>query len=136
MEQPLVSIIIPIYNAENTLRKCLGRVRNQTYENIEVLMVDDGSTDHSSEICQEYCTADPRFRLLRQAHQGVAAGRNRAMAEAQGTYLQFCDSDDWLSLIHIYTAPWPSDTRTKAPYQLQASISLTTSCSILTPCHN
>lgn len=97
MEQPLVSIIIPIYNAENTLRKCLGRVRNQTYENIEVLLVDDGSTDHSGEICQEYCAADPRFRLLRQAHQGVAAGRNRAMAEAKGTYLQFCDSDDWMT---------------------------------------
>ncbi len=97
MVQPLVSIIIPIYNAEKTLRKCLGRVRHQTYENIEVLMVDDGSSDHSVEICREYCAADPRFRLLSQPHRGVAAGRNWAMSEARGTYLQFCDSDDWMT---------------------------------------
>ena len=82
MDQPLVTIIIPIYNAERTLRKCLGRVRNQSYQNIEVLLVDDGSTDRSPDICREYCEKDPRFRLLTQAHQGVAAGRNRAMGEA------------------------------------------------------
>ena len=97
MDQPLVTIIIPIYNAEQTLRKCLGRVRNQSYQNIEVLLVDDGSTDRSPDICREYCEKDPRFRLLTQAHQGVAAGRNRAMGEAQGTYIQFCDSDDWMT---------------------------------------
>lgn len=97
MDQPLVTIIIPIYNAERTLRKCLGRVRNQSYQNIEVLLVDDGSTDRSPDICREYCEQDPRFRLLAQAHQGVAAGRNRAMGEARGTYLQFCDSDDWMT---------------------------------------
>lgn len=97
MDRPLVSIIIPIYNAEKTLRKCLARVRNQTYENIEILLVDDGSTDRSGEICREYCDADARFRLLRQTHQGVAAGRNLAMTEAQGGYIQFCDSDDWMT---------------------------------------
>lgn len=96
MDQPLVTIIIPIYNAEKTLRKCLGRVKNQTYPHIEVLLVDDGSTDGSREICREYCQQDSRFRLLLQPHQGVAAGRNRAMAEARGVYLQFCDSDDWM----------------------------------------
>ncbi len=98
MDRPLVTVIIPIYNAEATLRKCLGRVRNQTYQRLEVLMVDDGSTDGSAAICREYCGKDPRFRLLRQEHQGVAAGRNRAMAEAKGSYLQFCDSDDWMTI--------------------------------------
>lgn len=97
MNQPLVSIIIPIYNAEKTLRKCLGRVRNQSYDNIEVLLVDDGSTDGSRAICTEYCEKDSRFRLLQQTHLGVAAGRNRAMAEANGEYIQFCDSDDWVT---------------------------------------
>ena len=97
MEQPLVTIIIPIYNAEKTLRKCLGRVRNQSYEKLEVRLVDDGSTDRSRDICREYCRKDPRFRLLEQPHLGVAAGRNRAMNQAQGVYLQFCDSDDWMT---------------------------------------
>lgn len=98
MDQPLVSIIIPIYNAEKTLRKCLGRVRAQSYEKIEVLMVDDGSTDHSQDICREYCKKDGRFFLLEQAHRGVAAGRNLAMQQARGQYIQFCDSDDWMTL--------------------------------------
>lgn len=96
MERPLVSVIIPVYNAEKTLRKCLGRVKNQSYDRLEVLLVDDGSTDGSRAICEEYCQKDSRFRLICQAHEGVAAGRNRAIAEATGTYLQFCDSDDWL----------------------------------------
>ena len=89
MERPLVTVIIPVYNAEKTLRKCLGRVKNQSYDRLEVLLVDDGSTDGSQAICEEYCRKDPRFRLLCQPHQGVAVGRNRAIAEAKGTYLQF-----------------------------------------------
>lgn len=96
MERPLVTVIIPVYNAEKTLRKCLGRVKNQSYDRLEVLLVDDGSTDGSQAICEEYCRKDSRFQLICQSHQGVAVGRNRAIAEAKGTYLQFCDSDDWM----------------------------------------
>ncbi len=96
MEQPLVSIIVPIYNAEKTLTRCLSRIRNQTYKRIEVILVDDGSTDGSADICQNFVRHDSRFRLLRQSHQGVAAGRNLAMAEANGDFLQVCGGAEWM----------------------------------------
>ncbi len=97
MKRPTVSVIVPVYNAEKTLRRCLDSIRSQTWREIEVLLVDDGSTDASAAICREYCARDGRFHLIaKEKNSGVADSRNRAIAAATGKYLQFADSDDWL----------------------------------------
>lgn len=97
MDKPTVTVIVPIYNAEKTLRRCLESIRCQSWQALEVLLVNDGSSDGSRAICEEYCGRDSRFRLIDKAcNSGVADSRNRAIAEATGKYLQFADSDDWL----------------------------------------
>lgn len=97
MTRPTVTVIVPVYNAEKTLRRCLDSIRGQTWREIEVLMVNDGSTDGSRGICKEYCEKDARFHLIdKEQNSGVADSRNRAIAAATGKYLQFADSDDWL----------------------------------------
>ena len=97
----LVTIIIPIYNMEKHLRRCLESVQQQTYTNIEVLLVDDGSIDNSASICQEFCLNDTRFRYLFQKNAGVSAARNYGLAVASGDLLGFCDSDDWIAPDYI-----------------------------------
>ena len=97
MIRPTVSIIVPVYNAEKTLRRCLDSIACQTWRALEVLLVNDASTDGSLAICREYCEKDARFHLIDKArNSGVADSRNRAIAVATGKYLQFADSDDWL----------------------------------------
>ena len=93
---PLVSIIIPVYNAAPDLATCIESVRRQRYQNIEVLLVNDGSSDASLDICQMYANRDPRFCVINKENSGVSATRNLAIERAQGKYLQFLDSDDWL----------------------------------------
>lgn len=97
MDTPLVSIIIPIYNAEKQIERCLCSIRNQTYKNIEVLMVNDGSTDHTLQILSKYEEKDTRFRLINKGNTGVSDSRNIGMKEAKGKYLQFVDGDDWIT---------------------------------------
>ncbi len=97
MAQPLVSVIIPIYNVFDYLPQCLDSVRRQTYENIEVLLVNDGSTDGSSAVCREYVRRDSRFQLIDKANSGVSDSRNQALDRAAGKYVQFIDGDDWLT---------------------------------------
>ena len=96
MEQPRVSIIVPVYNAGRYLGPCLESIRGQTCPDIEVLLVDDGSTDGSGALCAALAKADPRFRYIRQDNAGVSAARNRGIALSGGKYLQFVDSDDQL----------------------------------------
>lgn len=97
MTRPTVTVIVPVYNAEKTLRRCLDSIRSQTWQALEVLLVNDGSTDGSRGICREYCEKDARFHLIdKEQNSGVADSRNRAIAAATGKYLQFADSDDWL----------------------------------------
>lgn len=91
-----VSVIVPIYNMEDYLRRCLETLRAQTFLDFEVLMVDDGSTDGSRRIEEEFAREDPRFRLLAQANGGVASARNAGLREAQGEYLAFVDADDFV----------------------------------------
>lgn len=91
----LVSVVIPVYNIEAHLRQCLDSVRAQTLEEIEVICVDDGSTDQSPAILADYARRDPRFRVITQANAGPGAARNTGMAQADGEYLIFLDSDDW-----------------------------------------
>lgn len=90
----MVSVIVPIYNVEEYLEECLESIRNQTYANIEVILVNDGSTDGSREICESYCEKDIRFRLINQENQGQSVARNRGVKESVGQYIMFVDSDD------------------------------------------
>ena len=96
MEGPAVSIIVPVYNVKPYLEKCLSSIRFQTCRDFEVLLVDDGSTDGSADICRSYVALDSRFRLLEQANAGASAARNLGMTQTAGRYLQFVDGDDWL----------------------------------------
>lgn len=91
---PLVSVIIPIYNQEKYLRECLDSICNQSLPNIEIICVNDGSTDKSSEILENYVKQDSRIRILSQKNQGAGAARNLGMKVAKGEYLSFLDSDD------------------------------------------
>jgi glycosyltransferase involved in cell wall biosynthesis len=92
----LISVIIPVYNVEKYLRQCLDSVLNQTYTNYEVIMVDDGSTDSSYDICREYCEKDCRFKAFHKENGGASSARNYALSKASGDYVFFLDSDDWL----------------------------------------
>lgn len=97
----LVSVVVPIYNVEAFLRDCLDSIRDQTYARLQVVLVDDGSTDGSAAIAEEYVAADPRFVLVRQANAGLSAARNAGVPHATGEYLAFVDSDDVLAA-HAY----------------------------------
>ena len=92
-----VSIIIPVYNSERYLNRCLDSVLSQRYTHLEVLLIDDGSTDHSLNICREYAAKDNRIRVVHQDNQGASAARNTGLDHATGEYIMFCDSDDMVS---------------------------------------
>ena len=94
---PTVSIIVPVYNAERTIRRCIESILNQEYTDFELLLVDDGSLDASGAICDEYAGRDSRVQVFHKANSGVSSSRNLALDRAQGTYLQFLDSDDWIT---------------------------------------
>ena len=94
---PTVSIIVPVYNAQRTLRRCIDSVLNQTFSDFELLLVDDGSKDESGEICDSYALRDERVKVFHIENSGVSAARNVALDRARGEYLQFLDSDDWIT---------------------------------------
>lgn len=96
MIEPLISVIIPVYNVEKYLRQCLDSVLKQTYTNYEAILVDDGSTDNSSKICDEYCQKDDRFRVIHCENGGLSVARNTGLDDANGEYIYFLDSDDWI----------------------------------------
>ncbi len=91
-----VSIIIPAYNASKTIEKCLQSVINQTYKNIEIIIVNDGSNDDTEEIVHKKCENDTRIVLINQVNQGVSSARNNGIKVSRGAYLMFVDCDDWL----------------------------------------
>ncbi len=94
---PLVSIIVPIYNAEKNLDRCIESILNQTYREFELLLLDDGSGDSSGGICDRYAALDERIRVIHKANSGVSDTRNQGIALARGEYIQFLDSDDWIT---------------------------------------
>ena len=96
MDEGKVSVIIPIYNAALYLQECLYSVLNQSYTNIEVILIDDGSTDESLEICKDFQRQDARVVVLSQTNQGVSCARNVGLSVASGNYISFVDSDDWI----------------------------------------
>lgn len=95
-EQPLVSVIVPIYNAKKHIARCVESIRRQTYRNLEILLLNDGSSDVSGPICAMYAKVDSRITLIDKANSGVSATRNLGMRAAKGKYLQFVDADDTL----------------------------------------
>ena len=94
--RPLVSVIVPIYNAKDHIARCVESIRRQTYENLEILLLNDGSEDVSLPVCQMFARVDKRITLIDKANSGVAATRNLGLRYATGEYLQFVDADDTL----------------------------------------
>lgn len=97
----LISVIIPIYNTELYLERCLETVKNQLYTNLDIILVDDGSKDKSLEICLKYCKLDSRFRVFEQENNGVSSARNLGLEVSKGKYILFLDSDDYIGNKHI-----------------------------------
>ena len=93
-----VSVIVPVYNGEKNIKRCADSVLNQDYPELELILIDDGSRDRSWEIIQTVAANDPRVKAIHQENGGVSSARNRALAEASGTYVQFADVDDWLPM--------------------------------------
>lgn len=93
----LISVIIPVYNVERYLKKCIDSVRMQTYQNLQIVLIDDGSTDKSPEICDEYAKEDNRILVIHKKNGGLSSARNKGLQVATGDYITFLDSDDYVS---------------------------------------
>ena len=92
----MISIIIPVYNAEHYLRQCIESVIAQTFEDWEAILVNDGSKDGSLAICQEYAAKDKRIKVIDKSNGGPSSARNRGLNEAKGEFVYFMDADDWV----------------------------------------
>ena len=93
----LISVVVPIYNTESYLDKCIGSIVNQRYSNLEIILVDDGSTDNSLDICRKWERADRRIVVLHQENQGLSAARNTGIRTAKGKFIGLVDSDDYIA---------------------------------------
>ena len=96
MSNPKISVIIPVYNAESTLRRCVDSVLAQTFTDFECLLINDGSKDKSGEICDEYARKDSRVKVFHKENGGVSSARNVGLDNARGEWVSFVDSDDWV----------------------------------------
>ena len=92
-----ISIIVPVFNVEKMLPHCLDSIKAQTFSDFECLLIDDGSTDSSGILCDEYVAFDPRFKVIHSENQGASAARNLGLDNASGEWIQFIDSDDWIA---------------------------------------
>ena len=93
---PNISVIVPVYNAEEYLERCVNSILRQTCPDLEVLLVDDGSRDSSGAMCDAFAAQDSRVRVLHQENSGISAARNAGLSQAKGDYIGFVDSDDWI----------------------------------------
>ena len=103
----LISIIIPVYNSEKYIKRCLDSIVTQSYKNIEIIVIDDGSTDDSKNICENYSKIDSRIKVINKKNEGVSSARNDGIKNANGEYLMFVDADDWLekdAIMILYSA--------------------------------
>lgn len=98
LERPLLSVIVPVYNVEKYIDDCIKSIINQHYSNLDILLIDDGSKDKCSQICDEYAKMDNRIRVIHQANQGLAKARNVGIKNAKGKYITFLDSDDFIDV--------------------------------------
>ena len=92
-----ISVVIPVYGVEKYIRQCLESIINQTYKNLEIIVVNDGTKDNSMKIVEEYLS-DERIKIINKQNGGLSSARNRGMEEATGKYIFFVDSDDWIEL--------------------------------------
>lgn len=92
----LISIVVPIYNVQDYLERCIQSIISQTYKNIEIILVDDGSNDNSGKICDEYLRKDERIKVIHKENGGLSDARNVGKENAKGTYIAFIDSDDYI----------------------------------------
>lgn len=99
----LISIVVAVYNAEKTIKKCVDSLLGQTYKNIEIILIDDGSVDSSGEICDEYAKTNDRIRVIHQKNSGVSAARNIGIEASAGKYICFVDSDDYVEAVYAET---------------------------------
>ena len=100
---PVVRTIVPVYNVKSYVGECVESLCRQTYTNLEILLVDDGSTDGSGEVCDEYAGRDERIRVIHQANRGLSGARNMGLDDARGEYIAFVDSDDLVSTNYVET---------------------------------
>ena len=100
-EKNLISIVVPIYNAETYLNQCIKSIIEQSYKNIEIILINDGSTDDSGIICDEYAQKDIRIKVIHNKNQGVSISRNIGIQEARGEYISFVDADDFISKKYV-----------------------------------
>ncbi len=96
MKSPTISVIVPVYNAEKTLRRCVDSILAQTFEDFELILINDGSKDQSGDICDEYAAKDSRVKTIHKTNGGVSSARNAGLRIAQGEYIAFIDSDDYI----------------------------------------
>ena len=94
----LISVIVPVYNVEKYIRECLDSIVNQTYKNLQIILVDDGSTDNSGKICDEFAKKDSRITVVHQENQGAGAAKNTGLELIEGEYFSIIDSDDYIDL--------------------------------------
>ena len=97
MNSQLISIVIPVYNVEEFFHQCVNSIINQSYTNIEIILVDDGSTDTSGQLCDEYAKLDSRIKVIHQKNAGLSSARNKGLEFVTGDYIWFVDSDDWIA---------------------------------------
>lgn len=111
MNTPLISIVIPVYNTEKYLKRCIDSVLGQSFTNFELILVDDGSKDNSGKICDDYAQQDTRVRVIHQDNKGVSVARNKGIDEAKGEYISFIDSDDWVeeNFLYFFCSNLPQD---------------------------
>lgn len=114
MEAEKISVIVPIYNVERYLERCVESIQKQTYQNLEIILVDDGSPDSSGEMCDSFSKTDERIKVIHKANGGLSDARNAGIEQASGEYLAFVDSDDWLDLdmleiLHTACAEYNAD---------------------------
>ncbi len=96
MSKPLISVIVPVYNAEKTLRRCVDSILSQTFTEFELLLINDGSKDNSGVICDEYARKDSRIRVFHKENGGVSSARNVGLDNLRGEWVTFVDSDDYV----------------------------------------
>lgn len=101
-ENQSIAIIVPVYNMEKRLKICLDSILNQSYPHLEIVLIDDGSTDSSPQICDEYVNRDSRIRVIHQTNQGISAARNQGIKASKSDYLVFIDSDDYVGQHFVY----------------------------------
>lgn len=102
LNNPLVSIIVPVYNVQNYIEQCLASLVQQSYENIEIILVNDGSTDNSLAICNTFGAKDSRIKIINQDNAGVNQARINGFSQSTGDYIMFVDSDDYVSTDIVY----------------------------------